>query len=160
MKNYRIIESNTLISLSAKIAIVVSRTNYFINKNLLKGTLDILIRIGNIEKKNITIIWVPGCYEIPIVTLNLAKKKEYSAIIAIGTIIKGETSHYLYIANECSSGLSTISIKYNIPITFGILITKNTDQAINRSGMKGGNQGSKAALSALEIINVLKIISK
>lgn len=145
---------------NGKIAIVIARFNNFINENLLSGAIDTLKRIGKIKSKNITIIKVPGSFEIPIIIKNLIKFHKYDAIITLGTIIKGETEHYKYIAKQTSNGILKISIKKNIPISFGILITKNIEQAIERSGTKMGNKGSEAALCVLEMINIIKKIKK
>lgn len=140
----------------ASIAIIISRFNEFINSNLLCGTLDTLIRIGQIKEENICQIYVPGTYEIPIIASYIAKYKKYNAIIALGTIIKGSTDHFKYIASDTYNSLSKISIKYFIPITLGILTTNNVEQAIERSGLKMGNKGSEAALAALEMINIIE----
>ncbi|BFI91221.1 6,7-dimethyl-8-ribityllumazine synthase [Enterobacterales bacterium endosymbiont of Anomoneura mori] len=143
---------------NSKIAIIVSRFNEFINKSLLNGSIDILKRIGKILDNNITIIWVPGAFEIPLITQILANSKKYNAIIALGTIIKGETPHFKYISNSTISSISNVILKTEIPIIFGILTTDNIEQAINRSGIKLGNKGSEAALNALEMINIINNI--
>ncbi|WP_422667357.1 6,7-dimethyl-8-ribityllumazine synthase [Buchnera aphidicola] len=145
---------------NVSIAIVIARFNEIINNNLLMGALDILIRIGKIPKENILKIYVPGAYEIPLISNYLANSGKYDAIIAIGTIIKGNTYHFKNIANDTTSTLLKISTKYCIPITLGLLITENIEQSIERSGCKMGNKGSEAALSALEMINVMKKIKK
>lgn len=142
----------------AKIGIVVARFNYFINKNLLKGSIDTFKRIGGIISKNITIVWVPGAYEIPLVVKILIKNKQYDAIVSLATIIKGKTDHFKHISNQCSSKLVQIGLENNIPVMFGILTTKNIKQAIERSGSKFGNKGSEVALSALEMINIIQKI--
>lgn len=143
---------------NSNVAIVISRFNDFINNNLLNGALDTLKRIGQVKEKNITIVWVPGAYELPLIINILANTKKYDAIIALGTIINGDTNHSIFLAGECISGISKISLKTKIPITFGILTTKNIDQAIERAGTKSGNKGVEAAIAALEMINLLKII--
>ncbi|WP_343190223.1 6,7-dimethyl-8-ribityllumazine synthase [Buchnera aphidicola (Mollitrichosiphum nigrofasciatum)] len=149
-----------IINIKKKIAIVVSRFNHFINKNLLSGALDILKRIGKIKKKNIKIITVPGAFEIPLIIKNLACKKKYNAIITLGAIIKGDTKHSEYISQQTSSGIAQISLDYNIPISYGILTTNNIAEAIDRSGGKMGNKGSEAALCALEMIKIIKKINQ
>ncbi|QCI18980.1 6,7-dimethyl-8-ribityllumazine synthase [Buchnera aphidicola] len=141
---------------TASIAIIISRFNQFINNHLLSGALDTLTRIGQIKEENILKIYVPGAHEIPIVANYIAKFKKYNAIIAIGTIIKGNTDHFKYIANDTYKNLSKISIKYLIPITMAILTTNNLEESIERSGLKMGNKGSEAALAALEMINVIE----
>ncbi|QCI22892.1 6,7-dimethyl-8-ribityllumazine synthase [Buchnera aphidicola] len=145
---------------NASIAIIISRFNEFINHNLLSGALDALQRVGQVNKDNILKIYVPGTYEIPTVASHIASSSKYDAIIAIGTIIKGNTDHFKYIASDTSSSLSRISTQYFLPITLAILITKNIEQSIERSGTKMGNKGSEAALAALEMINVMKKLKK
>ncbi|WP_343154132.1 6,7-dimethyl-8-ribityllumazine synthase [Buchnera aphidicola] len=140
----------------ASIAIIVSRFNQFINNTLLSGALDTLTRIGQVQEENISTIYVPGTYEIPLIANYIAKYKKYNAIVAIGTVIKGSTDHFKYIASETYNNLSKISIKYFIPITLGILTTNNLKQSIERSGLKMGNKGSEAALAALEMINIME----
>jgi 6,7-dimethyl-8-ribityllumazine synthase len=144
----------------AFIAIIVSRFNEFINNNLLSGALDTLKRIGKVNEKNILIVYVPGTYEIAPAASYIANSNKYDAIIAIGTIIQGDTDHFKYIASDTSSSISRISTKYCLPITLGILTTKNIKQSIDRCGAKMGNKGSEAALAALEMINVMKKLEK
>lgn len=154
-----IIESD-IIANEAKIAIAVVRFNRFVNNNLLEGALDILQRIGHVQDKNITIIWVPGAYELPLIAKALAISHKYDGIIALGTVIRGFTVHFEFISKECSSGLSKISMENTLPIGFGLLTTDNISQAIERSGIKSNNKGSEAALAVLEMINILKMIKK
>jgi len=154
-----IIQSGITIK-DSSIAIIIARFNQFINKNLLSGAMDTLTRIGQIKKERILQIHVPGTYEIPVVASYIANCKKYDAIIAIGTIIKGKTDHFKYIANDTYSNLSKISIQNSIPITLGILTTENIQQSIERSGTKMGNKGSEAALAALEMINIMKKLKK
>lgn len=141
---------------NVSIAIIIARFNEFINQQMLSGAIDILTRIGKVKKEKIIEIYVPGTYEIPVVASYIANSKKYDAIITIGTIIQGHTDHFKYIANDVYSNLSKISTKHFIPITLGILTTKNIQQSIERSGIKMGNKGSEAALAALEMINVMK----
>jgi 6,7-dimethyl-8-ribityllumazine synthase len=145
---------------NASIAIIIARFNELINKNLLSGALDTLTRIGQINEKNILKVYVPGTYEIPVTASYIATTKKYDAIIAIGTIIQGKTDHFKYISSDTSSNLLSISTRYCIPVTSGILTTKNIKQSIERSGTKMGNKGSEAALAALEMINVMHDIKK
>lgn len=142
----------------SRIAIAISRFNNFININLLNGAIDILKRIGNIKEKNITVVWLPGAYELPIIVNELSQTNKYEAIIALGTIIRGETSHFKFVSIESSKSLSNIILKNKIPVSFGILSTNNINQAIDRAGNKLGNYGSQAAMTALEMINLLKLI--
>ncbi|UAJ65206.1 6,7-dimethyl-8-ribityllumazine synthase [Candidatus Schneideria nysicola] len=153
----KIIKSNVS-SPDACIAIVVARFNHFVNENLLNGAIDTLIRIGQVKEDNITVIWVPGAYELPLVVKILSQKEQYDAIVALGTVIRGETPHFNFISSECSRGLATISLERNLPIAFGILTTENIEQAIDRAGVKSGNKGAEAALTVLEMINLLQRI--
>ncbi|BAP58754.1 6,7-dimethyl-8-ribityllumazine synthase [Candidatus Tachikawaea gelatinosa] len=143
----------------SKIAIIVSKFNKHINNNLLEGAIHALQKIGQIKDENITIIWVPGSYELPLV-LNILLKynSNFSAVIALGTIIKGETDHFKHIASSVSSSIIEIMQKREIPIGFGILITKNMQQALDRSGGKFGNKGYEAAMTVLEMINLINIV--
>ncbi|CAL1329333.1 6,7-dimethyl-8-ribityllumazine synthase [Candidatus Providencia siddallii] len=148
----------TLTATNSFIAVIVARFNHFINDKLLEGAIDSLERIGQILKNNITVIWVPGVYELPLIIKILAKSKKYDAIIALGTIIRGNTKHFKYLSNDCISSISSIGINNEIPIALGILTTENIEQAIERSGSKLGNKGVEAALTALEMINVINKI--
>lgn len=152
-----IIESE-IVTKESKIAIVIARVNRFINQNLLEGSVDVLKRIGYVQDKNITIIWVPGAYELPLIAKALAMSNQYDAIIVLGTVIKGMTMHFEFIAQECSTSISNISIENMLPIGFGLLFVDDVHQAIERSGIKGSNKGKEVALSVLEMINILKII--
>ncbi|WP_395480038.1 6,7-dimethyl-8-ribityllumazine synthase [Candidatus Curculioniphilus buchneri] len=143
----------------ARCAIVIARFNNFINDNLLNGALDILDRFGQVKNENITVVWVPGAYELPLTTSVLANSRQYDAIIALGTIIRGSTTHFERIACECISGLTTVALKHSMPVACGVLTTNSIEQAIERAGTKLGNKGAEAALTALEMINVLKFIT-
>nr|WP_202807425.1 6,7-dimethyl-8-ribityllumazine synthase [Gilliamella apicola] len=144
----------------AKVAIIVARFNHFINENLVNGAIDALTRIGQVENKNITVIWVPGAYEIPLTAKVAAQSKKYDAIVALGTVIRGSTAHFDFVAGESSSGLLSASLDYTIPVGFGILTTESIEQAIERAGTKAGNKGSEAALTALEMLNIIKAIKE
>lgn len=148
--------ANKLEASDAKVAIVVARFNAFINKNLLKGAINILKRVGQLNYKNIHTIWVPGVCEIPLIIKNLITKTKYYGFITIGTVIKGETFHFEVISKNLNVVISDMSIKNNIPIISSILYLNNIQQGIDRSGAKFGNRGSDAALSLLEMINLLK----
>jgi 6,7-dimethyl-8-ribityllumazine synthase len=138
-----------------RFGIVVSRFNEFISSKLLEGALDCLLR-HQTEKKDIEIAWVPGSFEIPVVAQKLAESKKFDAIICLGTLIRGSTSHFDYIASEVSKGIASISLKYNIPAIFGVLTTESIEQAIERAGTKSGNKGFNAAESAIEMANLFK----
>lgn len=142
----------------ARVAIVIARFNNFINDSLLSGALDALKRIGQVKDENITVIWVPGAYEMPVTARALANAGKHDAVVALGTVIRGGTAHFEYVAGEASSGLASVAMNSDIPVAFGVLTTENIEQAIERAGTKAGNKGAEAALTALEMINVLKAI--
>ncbi len=138
-----------------KFAIIVSRFNEFITGKLLDGAMDALIRHGANEK-NIDIIKVPGSFEIPLVAKKVADKKSYDALICLGTIIRGATPHFDYVAAEAAKGIATASMETGIPIAFGVLTTDTIEQAVERAGTKSGNKGWDAAMVAIEMAQLLK----
>jgi len=140
-----------------KFAIITSRFNEFITAKLLDGAIDALLRHGASEQ-NIDIIKVPGSFELPLTAKILAKKKSYDAIICLGTIIRGATPHFEYIAAEAAKGIATASLETGIPIAFGVLTTDTIEQAVERAGSKSGNKGWDAALVAIEMAQLLKKI--
>ncbi|KAA9000091.1 6,7-dimethyl-8-ribityllumazine synthase [Affinibrenneria salicis] len=142
----------------ARVAIAIARFNHFINDSLLEGAVDALKRIGQVGDDDITVVWVPGAYELPLAVRALADSGRYDAVVALGTVIRGGTAHFEYVAGECSSGLSQVAVSSTIPVAFGVLTTESIEQAIERAGTKAGNKGAEAALTALEMINVLKAI--
>jgi len=137
-----------------KFAIVVSRFNEFITTKLLKGAKDCLLR-HNCENEYITIVWVPGSFEIPLIAKKLAESKKYDAVICIGAVIRGATPHFDYVAAEVSKGAARVSLDSGIPISFGVITTDTLEQAIERAGTKGGNKGWDAALGAIEMANLI-----
>jgi 6,7-dimethyl-8-ribityllumazine synthase len=139
----------------AKVAIVVSRFNSFINDRLVEGALDTLKRQGQIADENITLVKVPGAVELPLAAKRLAKSKQFDGIVALGCVIRGGTAHFEYVSGECAKGLAQVSLESEIPVAFGVLTTENIEQAIERAGTKAGNKGVEAALSTLEMINVM-----
>jgi len=140
-----------------KFGIVIARFNEFISGKLLSGCLDGLKRHGT-DEKNIDVIWSPGSFEIPLLAKKLAKSGKYNAVICLGAVIRGATPHFDYVAAEVSKGVAQVGLESEIPVIFGILTTDNIEQAIERAGTKGGNKGFDAALSAIEMINLLKEI--
>ncbi len=140
-----------------KISIVVSRFNSTITEKLLDGAVDCLSRHG-VEKENIFVYLVPGAFEIPSIARKLTLQKNFDAVICLGCVIRGDTPHFDYIASEVSKGVAQVSLEANIPVVFGVLTTDTIDQAIERSGTKSGNKGFDAALTALEMVNLLKQI--
>jgi 6,7-dimethyl-8-ribityllumazine synthase len=133
--------------------IVTSRFNEFVTQKLLDGCLDCLIR-HNADQDKITIVWVPGSFEIPYAASRMANSKKYDAVICLGTIIRGETPHFDYIANQVSRCIAQISLDSGVPVIFGIITTDNLEQAIERAGTKAGNKGWDAAISAMEMIDL------
>ncbi|MDX1302453.1 6,7-dimethyl-8-ribityllumazine synthase [Photobacterium sp.] len=143
---------------NAKVAIVIARFNSFINESLLSGALDALKRQGQVSDDNITVVRCPGAYELPLVAQQVAKSDRYDAIVALGSVIRGGTPHFDYVAGECNKGLAQVALEFNTPVAFGVLTVDSIEQAIERAGTKAGNKGAEAALSALEMINVLSQI--
>lgn len=137
--------------------IVVSRFNEFFSKKLLEGALDCLSRHGA-EDRNITIAWVPGGFEIPMAAKKMARGKKYDAVIALGALIRGNTPHFEYIAGEVAKGLAATALETDRPVIFGVITTDTLEQAIERSGTKAGNKGFDAAMAAIEMANLYKIL--
>lgn len=137
--------------------IIVSRFNEFISSKLLSGAVDELTRHG-VKEENISIIWSPGAFEIPLLAKKCAKSGKYDAIITLGAIIKGATAHFDYVSAELSKGIASVSLDTGIPVIFGVLTTDNIEQAIERAGTKSGNKGSDAAKAAIEMANLIKLI--
>jgi 6,7-dimethyl-8-ribityllumazine synthase len=149
-------------SLSAKglkIAIVVSRFNDFISERLLGGALDTLVRSGA-EDKDILVVRVPGSFEMPLVVSRLAASKSHDAVICLGAIMRGSTPHFDYVAGEVAKGIARVSLENGLPVAFGIITADTLEQAIERAGTKSGNKGRDAALSAVEMANILKTLPK
>ena len=137
-----------------KVAIVVSRFNDFITERLLSGAKNCLLQHQTAEE-NIDIVWVPGAFELPIAAMNLAKSGKYQAVICLGVVIRGETTHYDYVCNEAAKGIANVGMQTGIPVMFGVVTTENTEQAISRAGGKSGNKGWDCAMGALEMANLL-----
>jgi len=138
-----------------RFAIIVSRFNDFICSRLAEGAMDALMRNGADDEK-LLLVKVPGAFEIPIVAKRLSQSGHYDAVICLGAVIRGATSHFEYVAAEVSKGIANVALESNIPITFGILTTDNLEQAIERAGSKSGNKGFEAAMVAIEMVNLLK----
>ncbi|AFK85600.1 MULTISPECIES: 6,7-dimethyl-8-ribityllumazine synthase [Thermoanaerobacterium] len=153
MKKYE----GKLIGDGLKVGLVVSRFNEFITNKLLDGALDALRRHG-IDDESIDIAWTPGAFEIPLISKKMATSKKYDAIIALGAVIRGDTPHFDYVANEVSKGVAKISVDYDVPVIFGVLTTDTVEQAIMRAGTKSGNKGFEAAVTAIEMANLIKEI--
>ncbi|MBF0451933.1 MAG: 6,7-dimethyl-8-ribityllumazine synthase [Candidatus Magnetomorum sp.] len=137
--------------------LIVSRFNDFITERLLGGALDALIRNGA-DESNITIVKVPGAFEIPLVAQKMASNKKFDAIICIGAVIRGATSHYDYVCAEVSKGIASVSLASGIPVLFGVLTTDTIEQSIERAGSKAGNKGFEAAMAAIEMVNIMDCV--
>lgn len=140
-----------------KIGIVAGRFNEFITSKLVGGALDVLNR-NEVNEEDISIAWVPGAFEIPLITKKMIDTGKYDAIITLGAVIKGSTPHFDYVCSEVSKGVAQLSLQSDIPVIFGVLTTNNIEEAIERAGTKAGNKGSEAAFSAIEMINLIKTI--
>ncbi|WP_075578956.1 MULTISPECIES: 6,7-dimethyl-8-ribityllumazine synthase [Acidaminococcus] len=144
-----------LLAEGLKIGIVVSRFNEFITSKLLSGAEDTLRRHGANED-DITVAWVPGAFEIPLIAKKMAKSGKYDGIIALGAVIRGATSHYDYVCNEVSKGIALVNMETEVPTAFGVVTTENIEQAVERAGTKAGNKGSDAAMAVIEMVNLAK----
>ncbi len=140
-----------------RFGLAVARFNSFVVESLLDGATDTLLRHGAVEA-DLEIVRVPGAYELPLVVQKMANSKKYDAIIALGAVIRGGTPHFEYVAGECTKGLSQVMMQSGLPISFGVLTVDSIEQAIERAGTKAGNKGAEAAMSAVEMVNVLRKI--
>lgn len=147
----------SLVGTDLKIGIVVGRFNEFITSNLLDGAINTLKRHGVLEE-NIDTAWVPGAFEIPLIAQKMAMNNAYDAIITLGTVIRGSTPHFDYVCNEAAKGVSSASLQTGKPVIFGVLTTETIEQAIERAGTKAGNKGAEAAVAAIEMANMVKVI--
>lgn len=141
-----------------KFAVVVARFNSFITERLLAGALDALKRSGA-EEGNIEIVRVPGSWEMPVAARVLAEKKKHDAIVCLGCVVRGETAHFDFVAGEAAKGLGQVAAQYGVPVAFGVLTTNTVEQAIDRAGAKAGNKGFDAAMTAIEMANLIKKLS-
>ncbi|WP_301097971.1 6,7-dimethyl-8-ribityllumazine synthase [Otariodibacter sp.] len=149
--------TGNLVATGLKFGIVTARFNDFINDKLLGGAIDTLLRHGASEA-DIDTAWVPGAFEIPLVAKKMAESKKYDAVICLGTVIRGSTTHYDYVCNEAAKGIGAVSLQTGVPVMFGVLTTESIEQAIERAGTKAGNKGAECALGAIEMVNVLKAL--
>lgn len=155
MKTY---EGN-LVAKNIKVGIVAARFNEFITAKLLSGAMDGLLR-HDVQQEQIHVAWVPGAFEIPLIASKMAKSGKYDAIICLGAVIRGNTSHYDYVCSEVSKGIASVSLNNDIPVMFGVLTTDNIEQAIERAGTKAGNKGYDCAVGAIEMVNLMREIEK
>ena len=155
MNNINLVEGKVVAKEGMKVGIVAARFNEIIVSKLLGGAVDGLVRHG-VDEENITAAWVPGAFEIPTAALKMAQSGKYDAVICVGTVIRGQTSHYDYVCNEVSKGIAQIAMQTGVPTLFGIVTTENIEQAIARAGSKAGNKGYDYALAAIEMVNLLE----
>lgn len=148
-----------LISEGIKIGIISTRFNEFITSKLLSGAMDGLLR-HDVAEEDIDVAWVPGAFEIPLIASKMAKSGKYDAIICLGAVIRGSTTHYDYVCSEVSKGIANVSLSSDIPVMFGVLTTENIEQAIERAGTKAGNKGYECALGAIEMVNLIRKIEE
>ena len=146
-----------LVSKEIKVGIVAARFNEFITSKLVGGAIDALKR-HDVNEDDISIAWVPGAFEIPLIASKMANSRKYDAIICVGAVIRGSTSHYDYVCSEVSKGISNVSLNSDIPVMFGVLTTDNIEQAIERAGTKAGNKGYDCAVGAIEMVNLIREI--
>lgn len=155
MRQIQLLEGKVVAKEGMKVGIVASRFNEIIVNKLLAGAVDGLVRHG-VEEEHITAAWVPGAFEIPIVAAKMAKSGRYDAVICVGAVIRGDTTHYDYVCNEVSKGIASVGLETGIPVLFGVITTENIEQAIARAGSKAGNKGYDCALSAIEMVNLME----
>ena len=155
MKQIQVIEGKVVAPEGMKVGIVAARFNEFIVSKLVAGARDGLLR-HDVKDEDIDLAWVPGAFEIPLIASKMAKSGKYDAVICLGAVIRGATSHYDYVCSEVSKGIASVSLTSDIPVMFGVLTTDNIEQAIERAGTKAGNKGYDCALSAIEMVNLIK----
>ena len=155
MRQIQVLEGKVVAPEGLKVGIIASRFNEIIVNKLLGGAVDGLVRHG-VEEENITAAWVLGAFEIPVAASKMAKSGKYDAVICVGAVIRGDTSHYDYVCNEVSKGIAQVGLASGIPVLFGVVTTENIEQAIARAGSKAGNKGYDCALSAIEMVNLMR----
>ena len=148
-----------VVSEGMKVGIVAARFNEFIVSKLVAGAQDALVR-HDVKEEDIDLAWVPGAFEIPVIASKMAKSGKYDAVIALGAVIRGSTTHYDYVCSEVSKGIANVSLNSDIPVMFGVITTENIEQAIERAGTKAGNKGYDCALGAIEMVNLIRNIEK
>ena len=154
MSKAKIVEGD-LVCRNSKFVLVVGRFNSFITQPLLDGALDTLKRHGA-QDNEIDVVWVPGAFELPLAVKRLAESKKYDAVIALGCVIRGGTPHFEYVAGECVKGIAQVMMQTGLPVAFGVLTVDTIDQAVERAGTKAGNKGAEAAMSAIEMVNLMR----
>ena len=154
----RTFEGNVVAENNMRIGIVAARFNEFITSKLVAGAQDALRR-HNVSEEDVDVAWVPGAFEIPLIASEMAKCGKYDAVICVGAVIRGSTSHYDYVCNEVSKGIASVSLQSKIPVMFGVLTTDNIEQAIERAGSKAGNKGYECAVGAIEMVNLMRVMA-
>jgi 6,7-dimethyl-8-ribityllumazine synthase len=154
----RTIEGNLIVPKGARFAVVASRFNHFVVDRLVEGAVDALVRHGA-DPKNVTVVRVPGAFELPLVVRRLAASKKVDAVIALGAVIRGATPHFDFVAGEAAKGIGAAAAASDVPIAFGVLTTENIEQAVERAGTKQGNKGWDAAVSAIEMVSLLRALA-
>lgn len=157
MRNIQMMEGNVVAPEGMRVAIAASRFNEVITGKLLDGAVDGLVRHG-VAEEHITAVWVPGAFELPVIAMKLAQSGKFDAVICVGAVIRGQTSHYDYVCNEASKGIAQVALTTGIPALFGVVTAENIEQAIARAGCKAGNKGFDCALSAIEMVNLIRQI--
>ena len=157
MRNIQMMEGNVVAPEGMRVAIAASRFNEVITGKLLDGAVDGLIRHG-VAEDHITAVWVPGAFELPVIAMKLAQSGRFDAVICVGAVIRGQTSHYDYVCNEASKGIAQVALTTGVPTLFGVVTAENIEQAIARAGCKAGNKGFDCALSAIEMVNLIRQI--
>lgn len=148
-----------LVSKQIRVGIVCARFNEFITSKLLGGAMDALLR-HDVREQDIHVAWVPGAFEIPLIASKMAKSGRYDAVICLGAVIRGATSHYDYVCNEASKGIAAVSLETGVPVMFGVLTTENIEQAIERAGTKAGNKGFDCAVGAIEMVELIRALER
>ena len=159
MRQINLVEGKVVAPEGMKVGIVAARFNEIIVNKLLGGAIDGLVRHG-VEEENITAAWVPGAFEIPLTAQKMAQSGKYDAVICVGAVIRGNTSHYDYVCSEVSKGIANVSLQSGVPVLFGVLTTENIEQTIERAGTKAGNKGFDCAVSAIEMVNLIREMEK
>lgn len=155
---YKTIEGK-LVGKGLKVAIIVGRFNDFISSKLLSGAVDAFVR-HEVREEDITVTWVPGAFELPLIAQKLANTKKFDAVICLGAVIRGATPHFDYVSAEMSKGIAKVGLDVDLPVIFGVVTTDTIEQAIERAGTKSGNKGWDAAISAIEMVQLMKEIEK
>lgn len=153
------LKEGNLLGSGLKFGIVAARFNEFITSKLLGGAYDALSRHG-VDKENITTAWVPGAFEIPLIAQKMAESEKFDAVICLGAVIRGATTHYDLVCGEAAKGIAQVSLKTGVPVMFGVITTENIEQAVERAGTKAGNKGFDVAVSAIEMVNLIKELEK